>query len=278
MRASIIGLGVVGCAMLQSAPRDWKITGVDCDTARAMQLGGTHDISKVSGSDLIFVCVGTPVKPGPLGLEQDPSYFLRVMDDLKNLFADRPGFEVVVIRSTILPHYIPTSFPRPIATYPEFLRADMATYDAKHPPFSVIGSDGQAPFVSLRDWINGVVQNNAPLFELGLREAMAVKWALNWFHAAKAEFSNVMLDACTTWQCDPAKVLSVLALEMAVHAQQYLRPLGTTLGGACLPKDLAAGIADLRNQPAGYFLRGIWDSSCRRIVAKEADARASSGD
>ena len=275
MRISIFGLGYVGCVSAACLARDGhEVVGVDVnpdkvatlnaghspiiepglppmigEAVRAGQLRATQDAAAaVAGSDLSFVCVGTPSDTGGA---LDLQYVRRVCEQLGAALHGTRRRHTVVLRSTMLPGStqavaIPvleqTSGRRAgvdfgVAYNPEFLREGNAVRDFYEPPRIVIGQldHGSGDAVALA--YAGVV---APVVRTDLRAAEMVKYADNAFHALKVAFANEIGNLCKAQGIDSHAVMDIFALDTRLNlAPAYLKP-GFAFGGSCLPKDLRA--------------------------------------
>ena len=106
--------------------------------------------SAVLNSEVSFICVGTPsTKEGHLNLDG----VFGVARDIAVAIAKKPGFHVVVIRSTVMPgtnRKITDLIERTskkksgkdfaVVSNPEFLREGTAVHDFYNPPYTLIGA------------------------------------------------------------------------------------------------------------------------------------------
>jgi GDP-mannose 6-dehydrogenase len=127
MRISIFGLGYVGAVSLACLGRDGhEVIGVDVDQAKldliregrtpvveegmvelmrrvvgSQRISVTDDVgAAVRGSDLSFICVGTPSAANG---SQDQSAMVRLAHDLGRHLRDKREVHIVVFRSTLVP-------------------------------------------------------------------------------------------------------------------------------------------------------------------------------
>jgi GDP-mannose 6-dehydrogenase len=275
MRISVFGLGYVGAVSAACMARQghWVI-GVDpdrnkvdlintgaspiiesglremlCEYRRTGQIEATTNITyAVHNTDVSFVSVGTPSrKDGGLNLD----YVRQVSEQIGCALREKPGFHVVVARSTMLPGtvrsvVIPTlelsSGKRAgenfgVAVNPEFLREGTAIQDFEHPPKTVIGATDSATLAVVRSIYEHL---SAPLIETSIEVAEAVKYTDNAWHAVKVNFGNEIGAICDAAGVDGNAVMDVFCQDVKLNiSAAYLRP-GLAFGGSCLPKDVRA--------------------------------------
>ena len=275
VKIAIFGLGYVGsvsAACLASAGH--QIVGVDVDDRKlelirhgqapvkepgldqlmsdmvsAGQITVTADTAEaLVDVDLSLVCVGTPSRRNG---NLDSAALESVLESIGRVLADRDGYHVIAIRSTLLPGVL---FARllpllervsgrkvgvdiGLCVNPEFLREGSAIRDFENPPMTVIGeTDSRAGEVLL-----GVYAHlEAPVHRLLPDEASMLKYACNNFHALKVAFANEIGAICQPLGIDGQRVMRVFCEDRELNiSPRYLRP-GFAFGGSCLPKDLRA--------------------------------------
>ena len=271
MRISVFGLGYVGAVSAACLAADGhRVLGVDnnplkadllnqgrspvieaglgeliSEGVRAGRLRATTDCDEaMAGTDLAFVCVGTPSKGnGSLDL----GYLRRVADDIGQAIRRQGSPVVVVVRSTVLPGttrqvLLPdleraAGRPVPVAVHPEFLREGTAIRDYHEPPKVVVGAVDEA----VRDLVTPVVTRpGAPLVQTDLELAEMVKYADNAWHALKVTFANEIGSLAKAQGLDGQRVMDILCADTKLNLSPvYLRP-GFAFGGSCLPKDVRA--------------------------------------
>jgi len=271
MRISVFGLGYVGAVSAACLAADGHtVVGVDNNPlkadllnqgrspvieaglgeliqegVRAGRLRATTDCDEaMAGTDLAFVCVGTPSKGnGSLDL----GYLRRVADDIGQAIRRQGSPVVVVVRSTVLPGttrqvLLPdleraAGRPVPVAVHPEFLREGTAIRDYHEPPKVVVGAVDEA----VRDLVTPVVTRpGAPLVQTDLELAEMVKYADNAWHALKVTFANEIGSLAKAQGLDGQRVMDILCADTKLNLSPvYLRP-GFAFGGSCLPKDVRA--------------------------------------
>jgi GDP-mannose 6-dehydrogenase len=271
MRISMFGLGYVGAVSAACLAADGHmVVGVDNDPlkvdllnqgrspvieagleelisegVRTGRLRATTDCDEaVAGTDLAFVCVGTPSKGnGSLDLR----YLQRVADDIGQAIRRQGSPVVVVVRSTVLPGTIrqvllpelerAAGRPVAVAVHPEFLREGTAIRDYREPPKVVVGAVDEA----VRALVTQVVDRpGTPLVQTDLELAEMVKYADNAWHALKVTFANEIGSLAKAQGLDGQRVMDIFCADTKLNLSPvYLRP-GFAFGGSCLPKDVRA--------------------------------------
>ncbi len=275
MRISVFGVGYVGtvlAACMADDGHDVVAVDVSAEKVRAINAGETPisepDVpmlieravasgrlkattaadEAVLGTELSFVCVGTPsLHNGNLDLR----YVLQACEDIARAVALKPDRHMLVIRSTILPgsmkrYVIPMlreiSRKEPgvdfgLAYHPEFLREGSAVQDFRAPAVAVIGAIDERTGETLRRLNDG---NGAEIHMVDMGTAEAIKYANNSWHALKVSFANEIGQICKASGIDGRAVMAVLCADRKLNiSPAYLRP-GFAFGGSCLPKDLRA--------------------------------------
>lgn len=275
MRISIFGLGYVGAVSAGClAKQGHQVIGVDPyapkvdlinqgrtpviereigeiirSAVTAGTLRATTDAREaVLNSDISLICVGTPSQAnGSLEL----GYVHKVCEEIGAILHDKPGFHVVVARSTMLPGSMrSTVIPAleaasgkqagegfGVCNNPEFLREGTAVFDFFHPPKTVIGElDGRSG-----ERVSELYKElDAPMIRTDVETAEMVKYTDNVWHALKVGFANEIGNICKAVGVDGHKVMDIFCQDTKLNlSPYYLRP-GFAFGGSCLPKDVRA--------------------------------------
>jgi GDP-mannose 6-dehydrogenase len=216
---------------------------------RGEWLSATADVAKaILGSELSFVCVGTPSLPnGNLDLK----FVLQIAADIGKALKTKSAWHMVVVRSTILPGAMERSIvpilrehsgKEPgrdfgLAYYPEFLRESSAIEDYRNPATAVIGAFDERTAKALQE-LNR--DNGAAIHIVDPRTAASIKYANNAWHALKVSFANEIGGICKASGIDGNTVMQILCSDTRLNiSPAYLKP-GFAFGGSCLPKDLRA--------------------------------------
>jgi GDP-mannose 6-dehydrogenase len=216
---------------------------------RSRRLVATGDVREaVHGTDISFVCVGTPSRPnGSL----DTSYVTAAAEQIGRAIREKNSFHSVVMRSTILPGTM-ESIVLPalerasgrqagvgfgVAYYPEFLRESTAISDYYDPGAIIFGRHDQATVDRLIE-LHKIFKVEPRI--VSIRTAEAVKYTNNAWHALKISFANEIGNICKEAGIDGHAVMDVLCADTRLNiSKAYLKP-GFAFGGSCLPKDLRA--------------------------------------
>jgi GDP-mannose 6-dehydrogenase len=274
MRASIFGLGYVGCVTAAClAKAGHRIIGVDINPDKvAMVNAGTSPLVEpglgdllaevtaagrlrattstdegVSESDLALICVGTPSRDNG---QLDVDALRRVAEGIGHRLRQHPKPYTVVLRSTVLPGttesvVLPAlrgpGSPTPAGVYvavnPEFMREGTSLRDFSRPPLTLVGCDTSRTGPLLRELY---AQVDAPFVQTSIRSAEMAKYVSNTFHALKITFANEIGELCEALGVDIDEVMRVFLMDRKLNiSEAYLRP-GFAFGGSCLPKDLRA--------------------------------------
>ena len=275
MKVSVFGLGYVGsvsAAMLASDGHD--VVGVDlnADKVAAINSGAspivepglgdvlrdvvdsgrlratTDTAAAVRDSDISLICVGTPSRRnGSLDL----SYVERVASEIGAALRDKPGYHIVVVRSTVLPGsthgiVIPALDRESGKTYgdgfgvamnPEFLREGTALKDFRHPPLTLVGHNHAADAAGATALYQAL---DAPVVSTTIRTAEMIKYTSNTWHALKVCFANEIGNLCKQLGVDSHDVMDIFCRDTQLNLSPYYLKPGFAFGGSCLPKDVRA--------------------------------------
>jgi UDPglucose 6-dehydrogenase len=286
MNVSVVGSGYVGttlAACLADLGHDVTAVDIDEETVERLNAGettihepgldpmvsayagssleATTDHAEVTDTDLTFLAVGTPAREdGSI----DPSGLLAAAEDVGEAIADKDGYHLVVVKSTVLPdvideEVIPTLEAASgktdgedlgVAVNPEFLREGSAVDDFMNPDKIVIGTDGDGRALDLlaelyqpliSDW-------DVPSVETGRREAAMIKYANNTFLAAKVSLINDLGNICKEMGVDTYEVAEAMGMDDRI-GEKFLNS-GVGWGGSCFPKDVSAVISS--GKKSGY--------------------------
>lgn len=275
MRISIFGLGYVGAVGAGCLAKDGHaVIGVDPNqtkvdlinegktpiieaeigdiisrSVREGTLRATTSVAEaVHGSDVSFICVGTPSQ---LNGSLDLRYVRNVCEEIGAALRDKDSFHIVVQRSTVLPGTMASMVIPTLEEYsgktagrdfgvcnnPEFLREGTAVSDFYHPPKTVIGETDRRS----GDIVASLyAQLDAPLVRTSVEVAEMVKYADNAWHAVKVCFANEIGALCKPLGIDSHKVMDIFCQDEKLNLSPYYLKPGFAFGGSCLPKDVRA--------------------------------------
>ena len=304
MRLSVIGCGYLGAVHAASmAQLGHDVIGIDVDTSKVdalrqgrapfyepglpellQEAGATGrlsfstDIADAAGSDVHFICVGTPQVHGEF--RADLTYVNAAVEALRPHL--RPG-DVVAGKSTV-----PVGTAEAIAEVlegtdavlvwnPEFLREGFAVQDTLHPDRLVYGlptdEDGEptaegAKAQAVLDEVYATpLSEDTPLVVTDYATAQLVKVAANSFLATKISFINAMAELCESTGADVTRLADAIGYDARI-GRRFLNA-GLGFGGGCLPKDIRAFMAragELGVSDALSFLREVDSINMRRRV------------
>ena len=243
------------------------VKGQDCGS-----LEFTTDVSRVADSQVHFVCVGTPQKPGEFAA--DVTYVNAAVDSLVPYLTST---SVVVGKSTVpvgtaerLAELLtPTS--ASLMWNPEFLREGHAVEDTLHPNRLVYGvapgEAGERAAAVLDEVYATTLSEQTPRMVTDFATSELVKTAANSFLATKISFINAMAELCEASGADVTQLADAIGMDDRI-GRKFLNA-GLGFGGGCLPKDIRAFMAragELGADQAVAFLKEIDSINMRRRV------------
>jgi GDP-mannose 6-dehydrogenase len=275
MKVAVFGLGYVGCVSAACLAHDGHaVIGLDVNpakvelvsagqspvieagldelihtTVQAGELQASQDsLAAVVQSDVSVICVGTPSNGnGSLSLK----YVENVCRDIGRGLAQRQGYHVVIVRSTVLPGTVEEKLipileecsgkragsDFGVCMNPEFLREGTAIEDYYHPSYIIIGQlDARSG-----DVVQALYQAvDGPVIRTPIKTAEMYKYVSNGWHAVKIAFANEIGNFCKAHGIDGQEVMDIFTQDTRLNiSATYLKP-GFAFGGSCLPKDLRA--------------------------------------
>jgi UDPglucose 6-dehydrogenase len=289
MRVSIIGTGYVGLVSgVCLAAKGHDVVCVDVDRSKVDRINrgeppihedgleallrstldkrfrATTDLREaVLSADVTLIAVGTPFD----GDEIDLSYIREASRQIGEVLADKDGFPVVLVKSTVVPGttdevvvpLLEKSSGKQagrdfgVGMNPEFLREGVAIADFMEPDRIVLGG--------MNDRTLDILEALYAPFEgvdkvrTNPRTAETIKYAANALLATMISYSNEIGNLCASLEdVDSTEVMR------GVHLDRRLSPLqpdgrritpafttyleaGCGFGGSCFPKDVKALIA-----------------------------------
>ena len=300
MKVSVIGCGYLGAVHAASmAELGHEVVGIDVDEpkiatlnqarapfyepgfeellARTLATGRLRfstDISDAAGSQVHFVCVGTPQKRGEYAA--DMRYVEAAVESLLQVLA--PG-ELVVGKSTVpvgtagrLAELVVAKVQGAMLAWnPEFLREGFAVQDTLHPDRLVYGlpadQDRGTAERMLDEVYADIVARQTPKVVTDYATAEMVKTAANSFLATKISFINAMAELCEATGADVKQLADAIGFDDRI-GRKFLNA-GLGFGGGCLPKDIRAFMAragELGADQALTFLREVDNINMRRRI------------
>ena len=238
-RIGIIGRGFVGGAMYENFKDCFEVETWDLDDNKKT-LNSFE--SFVDWSDIIFVCVPTPMKDSG---ECDTSIVENIIESIAYL--DRRKY--VVIKSTVTPgttEELAQRYNMVIGFNPEFLTEANAYNDFRNQPLIILGADDTGlgtVMAQIYYEFNAKVDNHAHVIQRTTKEAELFKYLANSFLATKVIFANEFKKLCDKVSVDYGRIAEVAVLDKRLGHTHWRVPgpdgkLG--FGGSCFPKDTAA--------------------------------------
>ena len=262
IKIGIVGQDYVGTAVKLVFNRHYSTKTFDINgncTCKTL-----HDL--VNTSDIIFVCVPTPMKKDG---SCDTSIVEGVVKDINDMVVSRNvSGRIVAIKSTIPPgttnrlnkecENISVIFNPEILTEANFIN------DFKNQNRIIIG--GERPSTTKLRQVYSLAFPDAKIIKTGSKTAEMVKYFTNTFLCTKVSFANEMKMICVGLNIDYDKVVEYSTYDERLGKSHWAVPgpdgkLG--FGGSCFPKDINALIS-LSNDLNLWLhtLRGAWNTNC----------------
>ena len=205
--------------------------------------------SAIQKSDLIFICVGTPsnhLQEADLtGVREVAAVIGRHMN----------GYKVIVNKSTvpvgtadlvreIVSKNQTAKIPFDVVSNPEFLREGVAVKDFENPDRIIFGTDSDKAREIMSSLYRSVARTDRPIMVTDIRSAEIIKYASNAMLATRISFMNQISHLCEKTGADIKAVSRGLGFDSRIGPRFLYAGLG--FGGSCLPKDVKALIATLK--------------------------------
>src|SRR3989344_9156570 len=220
-------------------------------------------INLVESSQVVFVCVPTPMKKsGEIDYEQ-MHYSLTLLENTCKEIGRNPKEILITIRSTAVSGTTDSfaeKYPFRFAFNPEFLREKHALEDMQNTNRVVIGANDEESIKKMLD-IYRPLFPNADYVITGRKTAEMIKYAANVMLAGQIALANEIYHVCRAVGVDYNAVKDAILLDSRIgrniSVPGYDGDLG--FGGKCFPKDLNALIYLAReNLYRPYLLEEVW--------------------
>tara|TARA_Y100001980_G_C14556662_1_gene349169 strand:+ start:14640 stop:15491 length:852 start_codon:yes stop_codon:yes gene_type:complete len=257
MRIGIIGQGYVGTAVRTIFEKYYKVNTFDLNGKCSCQT--LKDL--VDSSDVIFVCVPTPMNNnGSCNTE----IVSDVINDIDGIVNDNEKGKIVAIKSTVPPgttrNFNQKYKKISVIFNPEFLTEANFIDDFKNQNRIILGGEREAT-TTLRQ-VYSLVFPDATIVKTASTTAEMVKYFTNTFLATKVSFANEMKIICDNLDIDYDKVVEYAIYDDRLGKSHWAVPgpdgkLG--FGGSCFPKDInaLAHICKKLDIPANVLLSAI---------------------
>ena len=237
MKIGVVGQGYVGTAVKTIFEKHYEVETYDKFHKEKGTCEYLSDL--VEKSDIIFVCVPTPMKKDG---SCDITTVQSVIYSINFHTTDR---KLIAIKSTIPPGTT-TKLNKEhpdfdIVFNPEFLTEANFIDDFKNQNRIIIG--GPRPATTTLRQVYSLVFPEATIVKTGSKTAEMVKYMTNTFLATKVSFANEMKMICDKIDIDYDKVVEYSTYDKRLGKSHWAVPgpdgkLG--FGGSCFPKDLNA--------------------------------------
>jgi UDPglucose 6-dehydrogenase len=198
----------------------------------------TDIVRAVRTSEVIFLCIGTPLLPSG---KPDMNALSAAV---KSIAEGMDGYRLIIEKSTmpiktgewlqsLLQDQLPAGIDFDIAAVPQFLREGHAVKDFMHPDRIIIGAESARAIDTIVEIYRPL---NAPLLVTDINSAELIKHATNAYLATKISFINSIAQICEKTGADITSVSRGLGLDHRI-GPEYLNA-GIGYGGIFFPKDL----------------------------------------
>jgi UDPglucose 6-dehydrogenase len=309
-RLSVIGTGYLGVTHAACmAELGFDVVGIDIDAPKVEQLSAgtlpffepglqellrknldagrlrfTTSYDEIAGTDVHFICVGTPQRRDSYAAD------LSAVDAAVGALLPRLTRPCVVVGKSTVPvgtaeriaerlrTEAPVGAGAELVWNPEFLREGWAIEDTLRPDRIVFGVTSPHAEAVVREVFAPLIDDGVPVVVTDLATAQLVKVAANAFLATKISFINAMAEVCEVVHGDVKKLSEALSHDSRIGGRFLHAGLG--FGGGCLPKDIRAFMAradELGVDQALSFLREV-DAINERRRARMVDLALESAD
>ena len=261
MKIGIIGQGYVGTAVKEVFSKHYETNTFDLNGK--CNCNSIHEL--VNNSDIIFVCVPTPMKKDG---SCDTSIVESVVKDINETVNCNQDGKIVAIKSTIPPgttnRLNKESKNISVIFNPEFLTEANFVDDFKNQNRIIIG--GERPSTTKLRQVYSLAFPDAKIVKTGSKTAEMVKYFTNTFLATKVSFANEMKQICDKIDIDYDKVVEYATYDERLGKSHWAVPgpdgkLG--FGGSCFPKDINALINFSDEFDLWlHVIKGTWFTNC----------------
>ena len=212
------------------------------EVAPTGRLTFTTDYALTAGSDVFFLCVGTPQQRG--GYAADTSY---VYASARSVAPYLRSESLVVGKSTVpigtcdkiraliakksKEHFA-------VVSNPEFLREGVAVPDFMRPERIIVGASDERAVETMRRLYRPLTADGAKFLLMDIRSSEMTKYASNSMLATRISFMNEIAALCEKVGADVENVRRGMGADSRI-GPQFLKA-GVGYGGSCFPKDVAA--------------------------------------
>ena len=262
MRIGIVGQGYVGTAVKTVFEKHYETNTFDLNGDCTC----TDIEDLVAASDIIFVCVPTPMKKDGSCDTSIVEAVVKDIDEIVSFFTNK-DHRIVAIKSTVTPgttNRLNKKYKNISVIFnPEFLTEANFIEDFKNQSRIIIG--GERPSTTKLRQVYSLVFPDVKIVKTGSITAEMVKYFTNTFLATKVSFANEMKMLCDGLNIDYDKVVEYSTYDERLGKSHWAVPgpdgkLG--FGGSCFPKDLNALIKTAEELDIfTNVLNSVWDTN-----------------
>lgn len=233
-RIAIVGHGFVGAAIEYI----FSHTKVEIDVYDPKHNNPIENMRDPNAYHAIFVCVPTPMgENGKIDSSILKSVMKRILPAVVSINT------IIVIKSTVTPDIIEEYDVPGVVYNPEFLTEASSKADAANPEFHVMGGDYES-CLQLSDLYTAyTLCPPVKVFQMSMKEASLVKYAINSFLALKVSFFNQLYDVASDEDVSFTAIMKAVGADSRI-GMSHVRVPGYDgkrgYGGACFPKDTQA--------------------------------------
>jgi len=258
MDIGVVGCGFVGTAVYEGLKNHHNLNNYDKAVDKDCTCGSMQELADCS--DIIFVCVPTPMK-------KDGSCYTGIVENVVKELDECTEGKILVLKSTLIPGTARTLNQiyknNTIIFSPEFLTEANSIEDFKNQTRIILGGERQGTN-KLRIMFSKAFPK-AHIIKTDSTYAEMIKYVTNNFLTVKVAFANEMYKVCERLRIDYDKVVEYATLDERLGHAHWGVPgpdgdLG--FGGHCFPKDLSAMIELTKDlQTPNFVLRGAQDTN-----------------
>ena len=274
MNIGIVGQGFVGSAIREGLRSFYTLHTFDIAKAEDFATDTIDEL--VKNSDIIFVCLPTPMRPSGECDTRILEKAVLEIDDLSNRI--NSGKKIIIIKSTVPPgttHNLDTETSQncDVIFSPEFLTEANAFDDFKNQNRIILG--GSRPATSTVKSMFSKAFPRASIIKTGSRTAEMVKYFINCFLATKVSFANEVKQVCDSMDIDYDKVVEYALYDDRIGRSHLSSPGpdgSCGFGGHCFPKDINALMFLAReNDVDPAVLKAVWKKNLEVREARHRD-------
>jgi UDPglucose 6-dehydrogenase len=199
----------------------------------------------VNFSDIIFLCVGTPLgDTGKADLSQVEEALIDIAHNMNSykLIIEKSTVPVNTYQwvKTVIKRYLKKDIKFDVASNPEFLKEGSALDDFMNPDRIVVGVESEKAKNIFKELYKPFVKKGIPLIVTNPAAVELIKHASNSFLAMKISYINMVSELCEKVGADVNMVAEGMGYDKRI-GRAFLQA-GIGYGGSCFPKDVKAFI------------------------------------